>query len=49
VSERSALTASGDLLRAYERWLRTGSPRDRQRLVERGVVPHASIGHRFLQ
>jgi hypothetical protein len=49
VSEHSALTSNGDLLRLYERWLRTGSRRTGQKLVERGIVPNASIGQRFLQ
>jgi hypothetical protein len=43
VSERSACTSNSDLLRLYERWLKTGSARSGQLLVERGVVPNASI------
>jgi len=43
VSERSACTTNGDLLRLYERWLRTGSTRSGQLLVERGVVPNRSL------
>jgi hypothetical protein len=49
VSERSALASNADLLRLYERWLRTGSKRDSQLLVERGIVPNASISSRFIQ
>lgn len=49
VSERSALTSNSDLLRLYERWLRTGSRRNGQLLAERGIVPNASIGTRFVQ
>ena len=49
VSERSGLTSNADLLRLYEKWLRTGSRRNGQLLVERGLVPNASIGSRFLQ
>ncbi len=49
VSERSALTSNSDLLRLYERWLRTGSRRNGQLLVEQGIVPNASIGNRFVQ
>jgi hypothetical protein len=41
VSERSAIASSNDLLRLYERWLRTGSARAGQRLVEQGIVPSA--------
>lgn len=49
VSEQSGLTSQQDLLRLYERWLRTGSRRSGQKLAERGIVPNASIGKRFLQ
>jgi hypothetical protein len=43
VSERSSCSSNGDLLRLYEKWLKTGSPRSGQLLLERGVVPNASI------
>ena len=49
VSERCAINTNMDLLRLYEKWLRTGSRRNGQILVERGIVPNASIGSRFLQ
>jgi len=49
VSERTALASSHDVLRLYEKWLRTGSRRDGQRLVERGIIPNESIGKRFIQ
>jgi hypothetical protein len=49
ISERTAVTSSGDLLRLYEKWLRTGSSRDGKKLVDSGIVPNASIGKRFLQ
>jgi hypothetical protein len=49
VSERTASASSGDVLRLYEKWLRTGSPRDGQRLAERGIAPNVSIGKKFLQ
>jgi hypothetical protein len=49
VSERCAMTTNTDLLRLYEKWLRTGSRRNGQLLIERGIVPNASIGNRFLQ
>jgi hypothetical protein len=49
VSERTGAGASTDVLRLYERWLRTGSIRDGQRLVDRGVVPNASLATKFLQ
>jgi len=43
VSERAQCASNADLLRLYERWLKTGSRRSGQLLVERGVVPNASI------
>ena len=49
ISERTALTSTADVLRLYEKWLRTGSERDGRRLVECGVLPNYSIGKRFLQ
>ena len=48
VSDRT-LASRADVLRLYEKWLRTGSSRDGQRLVERGILPNASIGKRFIQ
>jgi hypothetical protein len=49
VSEHSGVRSSTDVLRLYEKWLRTGSPRDGQRLADRGILPNASIGQKFLQ
>jgi hypothetical protein len=49
VSDRTGLASNLDVLRLYEKWLRTGSVRDGQRLVDRGVVPNSSIGSRFIQ
>jgi hypothetical protein len=43
VSERSSCSSNADLLRLYEKWVRTGSRRSGQLLVERGVVPNASL------
>ena len=49
VSERSALTSNADLLRLYERWLRTGSRRSGDLLARKGIVPNASVTTRFIQ
>jgi len=49
VSERTSLTSNTDLLRLYEKWLRTGSRRSGDLLVARGIVPNASVGNRFIQ
>jgi hypothetical protein len=49
ISEHTTLASSSDVLRLYEKWLRTGSERDGQRLVERGILPNSSIEKRFIQ
>lgn len=49
VSERTALTSNADVLRLYEKWLRTKSKRSGDLLAARGIVPNSSIGGRFLQ
>jgi hypothetical protein len=49
VSERSSLTSNSDVLRLYERWLRTRSPRTGDLLAERGIVPNSSVNTRFIQ
>lgn len=49
VSERTALASNSDLLRLYEKWLRTRSRRSGDLLAARGIVPNASVGTRFLQ
>jgi hypothetical protein len=38
VSERASCSSNADLLRLYERWLRTGSRRSGERLVRCGVA-----------
>jgi len=43
VSERTSCSSNADLLRLYEKWLKTGSTRSGQLLVEHGVVPNLSI------
>ena len=48
VSERTAVTSSGDLLRLYEKWLKTGSRRSGDLLTARGIVPVA-VGSRSVQ
>ena len=49
VSERTSCSSNADLLRLYEKWLKTGSRRSGQLLVERGVVPNASIKSSLIQ
>lgn len=47
VSERTALASNADLLRLYEKWLRTRSRRSGDLLAARGLVPNASLGTRI--
>ena len=49
VSGQAGIKSSVDVLRLYEKWLRTGSPRDGRRLADQGILPNASIGSKFLQ
>jgi len=49
VSERTLCSSNADLLRLYEKWLKTRSPRSGQLLIERGVVPNASIKTNLIQ
>lgn len=49
VSDRTGLSSSTDVMRLYEKWLRTGSPRASQQLIDKGIVPNQSIGPRFVQ
>jgi hypothetical protein len=49
VCEHTSLNSNTDLLRLYEKWLRTGSRRDGERLVARGIVPNQSVGSRVVQ
>ena len=49
VGDRTRFGGSEDLLRLYERYVRTGSPRDRGRLLRRGQVPPDRRALRFWQ
>jgi hypothetical protein len=49
VSERTALASNADVLRLYEKWLRTKSRRSGDLLAARGIVPNGSVGSRFIQ
>lgn len=49
VSERTGCGAPVDVLRLYDRWIRTGSPRDGQRLVDQGLFPNPSLDSKFIQ
>jgi hypothetical protein len=49
VSERTALTSNSDLLRLYEKWLRTRSRRSGDLLAARGIVPNVSAASQLVQ
>jgi hypothetical protein len=49
VSERTRVRRPVGLMRLYERYLRTGSDRDRRRLLRRGCVPLDPSAMRFWQ
>jgi hypothetical protein len=49
VSERASCCSNADLLRLYERWLKTGSRRSGQLLAERGVVPSLAAKNNRVQ
>jgi hypothetical protein len=49
VSERTSCASNLDVLRLYEKWLKTRSVRSGQLLIERGVVPNASIKNNLVQ
>jgi hypothetical protein len=49
ISERTGHTSGRDVMRVYERWLRTGSIRAARQLASRGIPPNPSVGKRFLQ
>jgi hypothetical protein len=49
VSARTSLTNDADLLRLYEKWVRTGSRRNGDLLVEKGIVPNAGATRSRLQ
>lgn len=49
VSERASCASNADLLRLYERWLKTGSRRSGHLLAERGVVPSLAARNNRVQ
>lgn len=49
VAEKSHITCDKDLLRLYERWLKTGSNRTRQLLVKEGIIPNNQIPFKYEQ
>ncbi len=49
VSDMSSVGTNSDLLRIYDRWIKTGSSRDASMLRDKGVIPVYSEGSRQLQ
>ena len=46
ISDRASLSSNRELLRLYDRWLRTGSRRDESLLAERGLVANPAASRR---
>jgi hypothetical protein len=46
ISDRASLGTNRELLRLYDRWLRTGSRRDESLLAERGLLPGPAVSRR---
>ena len=49
VSERAGLSSNADLLRLYEKWMKTGSRRSGDLLASRGIVPVPPTGSLRIQ
>ncbi|MBX4187488.1 MAG: hypothetical protein KW802_04565, partial [Candidatus Doudnabacteria bacterium] len=49
VGDHMTVRSDSDLLRLYEKWLRTGSSRYADQLMERGIIPNSSILSGYLQ
>jgi len=49
VSEKGFVNRSQDLLRLYEKWVRTGSERLKSLLTEQGVIPVQGLKSEFIQ
>ena len=49
ISEHTGNPSGRDVLRLYERWLRTGSRRAGEQLAGQGIAPNHSLGRRFIQ
>lgn len=49
VSEQTAPARNADLMRLYEKWLRTGSRRSGEKLIARGILPSPNAANRRIQ
>ncbi len=49
VSDQTGSSSGADVLRLYEKWLKTGSLRDARRLVDKGILPHPAAATTRLQ
>lgn len=49
VSEQTGAASEPDVLRLYEKWLKTGSVRDGRRLLDGGILPSRSAGTQRVQ
>ena len=49
VSEQAGAASGPDVLRLYEKWLKTGSKRDGRRLLDKGILPSRAAGKQRVQ
>lgn len=49
VSEQTGASSGADVLRLYEKWLKTGSLRDARRLLGHGILPNPAAGSNRVQ
>lgn len=49
VSEKTSVNSNTDILRVYERWIRTGSRKDSDILQEKGIIPISNNNYNVMQ
>lgn len=49
VSQKTSLRKEENILRVYEKWVRTGGKRDANRLINEGIVPTDNVRSKYLQ
>lgn len=49
VSQKTSLRKEENILRIYEKWVRTGGKRDADRLIKEGIVPTENVRSKYLQ
>ena len=49
VADTSGIKTDQNLLKLYEKWLKTGSERTRELLIREGIIPNEMIKTKFAQ